>query len=477
MSELEFSKANLRNRINTPILIILALIALIGLLAAWDALTRYGAIIAAVYAAAAILSATAWLTLVMVRVVYGIRERHSQHGINQAKAKAGHIVIAAETSLTQARAMAEARILSADARKAEREADLLIVTAKRDEQVLISDGDSTRKFTAAHLATSGEINGKQIAATPEQVATWSAFHSRSQAATAAVIQEPIAPPAELPAIIPALVHRQRILIVGASDAGKTTLLRWLIDSRGKCLVIDPQGSPGKWRGATMLGEGLNYRRISVALNQLSAEMKRRHAQIGTGEVLAGQYDKLTIIIDDLRGIIMNCKDAGKTLAHLLTDGRSTGLNLIIGTHSRYVKPLGLEGEGDLRKGFVIVELYGGNGEQRGATLEFNADKNKIPHSLPGPHPDIEAAKLKAQAAEKIETDLESILADAPIPDESTKPTDDPERAEAIRSMYNEGMNRTKIAQSFGYKQNGGSISYEIKTALEGATKATTTTTT
>jgi len=466
-------------KLNNALLTLLAFIALIALLAAWDALTRWGEIIAAVYAVAAIVSAAAWLALVMVRVRYGIRERRSQHTVSEAKAKAQHIKIATETSLTQAEAMAKARILSADARKAEREAELFIITAKRDEQVLISDGDPSRKFTAAHLQLSGQVNGRVTEATPEQAAAWETWHRPRSQAAAALIQEPPTPPAELPAIIPALVNRQRILIVGASDAGKTTLLRWLIDARrGKCLVIDPQGSPGKWGpDAKMIGEGLNYSRIAIVLPQLLAEMQRRHAQIGTGEVLEGQHSQLTIIIDDLRGIIMNCKEAGKNLAHLLTDGRSTGLNLIIGTHSRYVKPLGLEGEGDLRKGFVIVELHGGNGEMRGATLEFNADQNKIPHALPGPHPDIEAAKARAQAAEKIETDIEAILADEPMPEPEPSRTNgyDPDRAELIREMYNDGSTKTEIARAFGYKLNNGAIFYEIKEALE--TEETTTTTT
>lgn len=460
--------------IPNTLLSILGLIAAIGLLAAWDAMQRYAWLIAAIYAAAAILSTAAITTLIVIRVAYGIRERHSAHRLNQAEAEARHITIATETALIQTQAMAEARQLSAAARKAEREAELTTIIAKRDEQVFISDGDPERKFTAGHLQASGEINGQVTAATPAQSAAWATFHGPRSQAAAPLLQEPITPPAELPAIIPALVNRQRILIVGASDAGKTTLLRWLIDARGKCLVIDPQGSPGKWGGATMLGEGLNYARIAIVLDKLAAEMKRRHEQIGTGKVLEGQHEHLTIIIDDLRGIIMNCKGVGQVLAHLLTDGRSTGLNLVIGTHSRYVKPLGLEGEGDLRKGFVIINLQGGNGEQWNATLEFNADGNAIPHTLPGPHPDIEAAKLKAQAAAKIETDIEAILTQEPTaaPAKETKA----ERAAAIQAMDAEGMTPGEIATTFG-KTNAGSMFYEIKKALETTEETTTTTAT
>ena len=455
---------------STALLAILGLLVILGLLTAWEAMNHYAKAIAAVYATAAIVAAAALLVLFVVKVRYALSRSHRKHRLDETETKARHMTIATETSLAQAEAMAKARILSADARKAEREAELFIITAKRDEQVLISDGDPTKKFMAAHLQMSGQVNNKHVAATSEQVEAYTKWHApRGGGSAAAVFQEQPTPPAELPPIIPALIDRQRILIVGASDAGKTTLLRWLIDARGKCLVIDPQGSPGKWGAATMLGEGLNYSRIATALNSLAAEMKRRHGEIGTGEVLEGQHEKLTIIIDDLRGIIMHCKGVGQVLAHLLTDGRSTGLNLIIGTHSRYVKPLGLEGEGDLRKGFVIVELHGGNGEQRNATLEFNADKNKIPHALPGPHPDIEVAKSKAQAAAKIETDLEAILKDIPEPEpEPTSNGFDPDQAAAIREMAAKGISKPDIARKLGYDNYGGSIFYQIKQALQGA---------
>ncbi|HDZ38484.1 MAG TPA: hypothetical protein ENH62_09405 [Marinobacter sp.] len=454
---------------STALLTILGLLVILGLLIAWEAMNHYAKAIAAVYATAAILAAAALLSLLLVRVAYGMRRSRRDHTLDEAKVKARHMTIATETSLAQAEAMSRARQLSAAARKAEREAELTTIIAKRDEQVLISDDNPRRKFTAAHLQLSGQVNGVQITATPEQIAAWSAFHSPRSQAAAAVFQEQPTPPAELPPIIPALVNRQRILIVGASDAGKTTLLRWLIEARGKCLVIDPQGSPGKWGAATMLGEGLNYPLIASTLDKLAGEMKRRHEEIGTGEILEGQHEHLTIIIDDLRGIIMNCKGIGLVLAHLLTDGRSTGLNLVIGTHSKYVKPLGLEGEGDLRKGFVIVELNGGNGEQWSASLEFNADGNKIPHRSPGPHPNIEAAKLKAQAAETIETDLEAILQDMPEPEpEPTSNGFDPDQAAAIREMAANGISKPDIARKLGYDNYGGSIFYQIKQALQGA---------
>jgi len=108
-------------------------------------------------------------------------------------------------------------------------------------------------------------------------------------------------------------------------------------------------------------------------------------------------------------------------------------------------------------------------------LEFNANKIEIEHHLPGPHPDIEAARALAQAAEKIETDLDSILESEPEPAPTTNGYD-PDQAEAIRSMYNEGMNGTQIAQALGYKSYSGAIYYEIKAALAAQEKSSSSTT-
>ena len=461
-------------QLSNTILAILAIFAALGLMAAWDALIRWTAIIAAVYAAATMIAVVAWLTLAIVRIYYSLIERHNKYTISKSQNKARDITIANEIKLTETRMLTEGRQLLAAARKAEREAQLFVITAKRDEQVFISDDDITKKFTAAQLQLSGQVNGALKEATPQQMAAWSTFHApQSQNTPTMLTQEAITPAVPPQPIIPSLVNRQRILIIGASDAGKTTLLRWLIEAReGKCLIIDPHGAPAKWGKTKQIGRGLDYSAIKAALPQLLTEMKKRHAEIGRGEVLESQHSQLTIIIDEFRGIVKHCKDAGQQISDLLTDGRKTQMNLIVTSHSRYVKALGIEGEGDLRKGFTICSLRGGNGEPHYATLEFNADGNEIEHALPGPHPDIEAAKLKAKTAPKILTDLESILTDVPEP----KPASDydPKRAEKIREMYNKGMKKTEIARAFDYKANTGAIFYEIKAALEIATTTTKT---
>lgn len=198
-------------------------------------------------------------------------------------------------------------------------------------------------------------------------------------------------------IIPELATRQRILVVGASDSGKTTLLRHLIDAKGSCLVIDPHGTPPKWGQVKHIGQGRDYKAISASLNWLIREMNKRYEQLGTGEVGERGHDRVTVIIDEWRAIVKNVKTAGDHISTLLTEARKTNIDLVVATHSKMVKALGIEGEGDLRKGFTVVNLYGGNGEQHRATLSTNGGE-EVEFSLPGPYPNDD---FTAQIATKL----------------------------------------------------------------------------
>ena len=62
------------------------------------------------------------------------------------------------------------------------------------------------------------------------------------------------------------------------------------------------------------------------------------------------------------------------------------MDCIVATHSERVKALGIEGEGDLAKGFTVVRLYGGNGDpDRYATVSHNGGA-EVRYELPGPYP-------------------------------------------------------------------------------------------
>ncbi len=185
-------------------------------------------------------------------------------------------------------------------------------------------------------------------------------------------------------LLPALDSVQRCLIVGSSDSGKTTLLKHIVKRRSqssKVVVIDPHASPNKWQGCLVMGTGRNYTEIDKALAALIQIMDKRYDEIGKGQVIEGQHEPYTILIDEWRAITQNVKPAGDAIKALLTESRKAAMSVFVATHSDRAKPLGLQGEYDLKDGFAVVRLSVVNG-QRQATLDTG--NGEYPAILPGP---------------------------------------------------------------------------------------------
>jgi hypothetical protein len=98
-------------------------------------------------------------------------------------------------------------------------------------------------------------------------------------------------------------------------------------------------------------------------------------------VAEGNHPKLTIVIDEWRTIAYNVRGAADAIKTLLTESRKGAFSVFVGSHSERVKALGLEGEGDLRDGFVMVRLTIANGIRQ-ATIDWGDGDQ--PASLPGP---------------------------------------------------------------------------------------------
>lgn len=191
---------------------------------------------------------------------------------------------------------------------------------------------------------------------------------------------PAARPVDL---LPALDAVQRCLIVGASDAGKTTLLQWIIARRlssSNVVVIDPHSWPEKWPGGKVVGVGRNYAEIDRALTALVQLMTQRYDDLGKGIVGEGQHRRITVIIDEWRAIVQNAPGAADVIKTLLTESRKAAFSVFVATHSERVKAIGIEGEGDLKDGFAIVRLHNIEG-QRSATLD--SGNGPAPAILPG----------------------------------------------------------------------------------------------
>lgn len=188
-------------------------------------------------------------------------------------------------------------------------------------------------------------------------------------------------------LLAALDSVQRCLIVGASDSGKTTLLQWLVSRRlntSRVIVIDPHAYPGKWPdSADLVGSGRDYQAIDKALTALVQLMTKRYDEIGRGAVAEMAHGRVTVLIDEWRAIVYALgKPASEAIKTLLVESRKAAFSVFVATHSDRAKPLGLEGEYDLKDGFDVVRLSIVDG-QRQATIDHG--NGETPAVLPGPY--------------------------------------------------------------------------------------------
>jgi hypothetical protein len=280
-------------------------------------------------------------------------------------------------------ALEKIRLTRAQRREAEAKA---VLTLTAGGQVFIRETNEKATWRALHLEQRVYANGDYHPPTEIEGRAWTVFHSPRTAA-AGVAATPAAPIVTAPAdLMTALDNVQRCLIVGASDVGKTTVLQWLVTRRaaaGRVVVIDPHAGPGKWPVQDIIGLGRNYAQIDRALSALVQLMDRRYTEIGNGQALEGSHPPVTILIDEWRAIVGNVQAASSAIKALLTESRKAAFSVFVASHSDRAKPLGLEGEYDLKDGFAIVRLTLVNG-QRLATLDTGDGPQPV--SLPGPFP-------------------------------------------------------------------------------------------
>lgn len=244
-------------------------------------------------------------------------------------------------------------------------------------------------------------------------------------------------------LLTSLENEQRVLIVGASNSGKTELLKWVASRRvntSQVVIVDPHSFVGKWPYGQVVGIGRDYAEIDRTLQALVQLMQKRYEQIGRGEVMEGNHKKVCCIVDEWRAITGNLPKAGDCLKTLLTESRKASMSMFIASHSDRAKPLGLSGEFDLRDGFVIVRLSIQNG-QRQATIDTgNGEQAAL---LPGPYTG------NGQIIEPDYLDLE-------IQPSATEA--------AILTLHRQGESISAIAESvFGSK--GGNQNQQVKDTL------------
>lgn len=273
----------------------------------------------------------------------------------------------------------KAKTVRAKRRATERDSSVMVITAGEREQVYVREADTRAVYRPLHLNPAAYQNGKPGQPSPIELAIYQLWHSKPAQA------QPAAPlmieGQSTPELLPILDSAQRVLIIGASGAGKTNLLQWVVSRRGGgVLVIDPHAAPGKWGPAKVVGIGSNFTEIEATLDNLIDLMVRRYQEIGQGLVREGEHPRLTIIIDEWMSIAYQCRNAQDVLVRLLTESRKAAFSVIIGSHSERVKSLGLDGKGDLKDGFLFIRLWL-EGSERWATFDYG--RGERPCLLPG----------------------------------------------------------------------------------------------
>lgn len=346
-------------------------------------------------------------------------------------------------------------IKQAERKQLQREAEIYTIVS--DHGVFVRDTNAKAVWRPLHLNPAARQNGIAAEPSPIEIAAWQTWTLRHRPSAFKDVSPQLLPePNPTVDLLTALEAVQRCLIVGPSDAGKTTLLQWIISRRqtsSKVIVIDPHAYPHKWQGGKVIGTGRTYKDIDRALTALVQLMTKRYHEIGRGQVAEGQHPRLTVIIDEWRAIVYNVKGASEALKALLTESRKAAFSVFVASHSDRAKPLGLEGEYDLKDGFAIVRLSVVNG-QREATIDFG--NGEVPANLPGPFATVLSSLIPPTVSSQPSAapDQEIVLDLEPTPTEAR-----------ILDLFAQGESISAIAQQvFGSK--GGPQNQRVKYILE-----------
>ena len=288
----------------------------------------------------------------------------------------------------------------------------MYLVAGEGQQVYIRDTDENITWRTAHLDGRVYANGQPTEPNQGELIAWQTYMLRHRQRVITEVTSPLLPAQTQIDLLAALDSVQRCLIVGASDVGKTTLLQWLVSRKlqtSKVIVIDPHAYPEKWPGGIVVGTGRNYPEIGHALDALVRLMTKRYDEIGKGIVVEQGHSRITILIDEWRAIVYNVKEASDAIKALLTESRKAAFSVFVASHSDRAKPLGLEGEYDLKDGFAVVRLSLANG-QRQATLDMGNGEMLV--TLPGVYPTPNSAFMETD--DFINLEVEPTSAEAEI---------------------------------------------------------------
>lgn len=178
------------------------------------------------------------------------------------------------------------------------------------------------------------------------------------------ITTPDEPPLALPQSsgeLPALTSGHA-LVVGPTDAGKSTALRAIIKARleagQQVYVLDPHYEPGSWLDARVIGGGRGFEEIGGFMDWMMQQLNDRARQMAAGDT-SFRSQPVTVATDEMPAIVDELsRDVAVVWRKWVREGRKFGLFLAVSTQSTRVKTLGIDGEGDVLNNFGAILYLG-----------------------------------------------------------------------------------------------------------------------
>lgn len=171
-----------------------------------------------------------------------------------------------------------------------------------------------------------------------------------------------------------LLNAYHLLVIGHTGGGKTTLIHELairLSEDFRVLVGDPDAALGQWPGCEVYGAGDDFDAINQMLAEVSEIVKKRRKLRAEGQ---RNFEKIYIVVDEIADVMSECPLMRTMFESMVRRGRKIGVHLVVGVQDKLVKTLKIEGQSDLRKNLVTVELRK-RGQTRIATIDEYEDGN------------------------------------------------------------------------------------------------------
>jgi energy-coupling factor transporter ATP-binding protein EcfA2 len=273
----------------------------------------------------------------------------------------------------------KAALIKAEAAGAWRDANLILTVTPPGHGLYASEVAGSNMaliHKPVHLSP-GYVNGVMSAPEDWQIDNWR-MHQLAHATAKRQPDpaQPGQPPLTLAVggpgpVLPALAGKDCIMVVGNRGSGKTNLMKHLVFlKRGThaIILIDPH-TPSKICGFDTIGAGGDWTTIESTL--LSLEQLGRYRLKHPGE-----HQPIFLFVDEWRSVVRKVDVASEVLLTIVHEFRKAQIDLAIASQGVSVKALGIQGEGELRDSFTIVECEGYEGQDHKVYITPRRLKNR-----------------------------------------------------------------------------------------------------